>query len=107
MKGSLFEQEFGAEFNAPPHNQTKIMEALEKTKSNPKSKDGATEIKGFINSVKGLLTYQLEILPTVAEVRPMSVSSASPEHNQSVCCPPKQTFSSKSYTPPQSLQAHN
>jgi len=47
--------------------QTKIMEALEKTKSNPKSKDGATEIKGFINSVKGLLTYQLEILPTVAE----------------------------------------
>ena len=48
--------------------QAKIMEALEKTKSNPKAKDDTLEIKGFINSVKGLLTYQLEIIPTVAEV---------------------------------------
>lgn len=47
--------------------QCKIMEALEKTKSNPKTKEGTLEIKGFINSVKGLLTYQLEILPTIAE----------------------------------------
>jgi serine/threonine protein kinase len=47
--------------------RAKIMEALEKTKSNPKAKDDTLEIKGFINSVKGLLTYQLEIIPTVAE----------------------------------------
>lgn len=44
-----------------------MMDALEKTKSNPKTKEGTSEIKGFINSVKGLLTYQLEIIPTVAE----------------------------------------
>lgn len=47
--------------------QSKIIDALEKTKSNPKTKEGTAEIKGFINSVKGLLTYQLEVLPTIAE----------------------------------------
>lgn len=45
----------------------KIMEALEKAKSNPKAKEGSLEIKGFKNSSKGLLTYQLEILPTVTQ----------------------------------------
>jgi serine/threonine protein kinase len=47
--------------------QAKVMEALEKAKSNPKAKDGSLEIKGFINSAKGLLTYHLEILPLVAQ----------------------------------------
>jgi len=45
----------------------KIMEALEKAKSNPKAKEGSLEIKGFKNSSKGLLTYQLELLPTVSQ----------------------------------------
>jgi serine/threonine protein kinase len=49
------------------HVMTKILEALEKAKSNPKAKEGSLEIKGFINSAKGLLTYHLEILPTVAQ----------------------------------------
>lgn len=44
----------------------KIMDALEKARSNPKAKEGSMEVKGFINSAKGLLTYHMEILPTVA-----------------------------------------
>eukprot|EP00993_Chasmostoma_nieuportense_P000442 NODE_1408_length_1516_cov_251.371490_g1333_i0.p1 GENE.NODE_1408_length_1516_cov_251.371490_g1333_i0~~NODE_1408_length_1516_cov_251.371490_g1333_i0.p1 ORF type:complete len:442 (+),score=97.45 NODE_1408_length_1516_cov_251.371490_g1333_i0:65-1390(+) len=47
------------------HVLAKIIEALEKTRSNPKAKEGSLEVKGFINSAKGLLTYHLEILPTV------------------------------------------
>eukprot|EP00906_Rhabdomonas_costata_P008666 RCo012310 len=45
-----------------------IMDALEKAKCNPKAKEGCSlEIKGHICSAKGLLTYQMEILPTVAQ----------------------------------------
>lgn len=46
----------------------KTLEALEQIKSNPKrGKDSSLEVKGFINSSKGLLTYVLELLPTVSE----------------------------------------
>jgi len=47
--------------------QSKVLDALQAMKSNPKAKDGAPEIKGFINSAKGLMTYSLEILPTVSQ----------------------------------------
>jgi serine/threonine protein kinase len=45
--------------------QKKLLETLETLKSNPKVKEGSAEVKGFINSAKGLLTYSLEYFPLV------------------------------------------
>ena len=53
-----------------------MQEILVKLKGNPKNKEGSSEIKGFINASKGLMTYVVSILPTcsssltIAEVCP-------------------------------------
>ena len=46
--------------------RAKTMEALQRARGNPKSDDG-TEIKGYANTIKGPLTYTLDIIPTIAE----------------------------------------
>eukprot|EP01065_Artemidia_motanka_P053584 TRINITY_DN9983_c0_g1_i9.p1 TRINITY_DN9983_c0_g1~~TRINITY_DN9983_c0_g1_i9.p1 ORF type:complete len:449 (+),score=114.31 TRINITY_DN9983_c0_g1_i9:90-1436(+) len=38
---------------------------LQELKGTPKLKPGSTEIKGFVNAAEGLLTYVVEVLPTV------------------------------------------
>jgi len=45
--------------------QAKVSEVLGSLKASPKTKEGTMEIKGFINSVKGLLTYSVDFVPTV------------------------------------------
>lgn len=46
--------------------QSGIIAALEKSSSNPKQSKQPNEIKGFINSPKGLMTYHMEIRATVS-----------------------------------------
>eukprot|EP00992_Anisonema_acinus_P013354 TRINITY_DN8693_c0_g1_i1.p1 TRINITY_DN8693_c0_g1~~TRINITY_DN8693_c0_g1_i1.p1 ORF type:complete len:437 (+),score=91.80 TRINITY_DN8693_c0_g1_i1:71-1381(+) len=51
--------------------QAKLVTALTAAKANPKAKDGSLEVKGFVNSAKGLLTYHLEMLPTALQTLSM------------------------------------
>eukprot|EP01061_Rhynchopus_euleeides_P024816 TRINITY_DN399_c0_g1_i1.p1 TRINITY_DN399_c0_g1~~TRINITY_DN399_c0_g1_i1.p1 ORF type:complete len:444 (+),score=188.05 TRINITY_DN399_c0_g1_i1:379-1710(+) len=41
-----------------------LQEVLAKLKGNPKNKEGSSEIKGFINAARGLMTYIASVLPT-------------------------------------------
>jgi serine/threonine protein kinase len=47
-------------------NPNDVLDALEALKGNPKKKEGTTEIKGFFNAPKGLLTYLTIVIPTCA-----------------------------------------
>eukprot|EP00760_Papus_ankaliazontas_P023562 PhM_4_TR2067/c4_g1_i2/m.99909 len=43
-----------------------IVAVLDQMKANPKTKEGTTEIKGFVNAPKGLLTYVVQIIPLLS-----------------------------------------
>ncbi|KAJ9451397.1 CBL-interacting protein kinase 23 [Diplonema papillatum] len=50
----------------PSETMKALSEQLTKLKGNPKSKEGSSEIKGFLNASKGLMTYIITVLPTCA-----------------------------------------